>query len=71
MGQSAIPGLILNDVESLFLDTVQKGAPLAELLLPDQLHLSEKGHDLYFKSIYPLVEQAVSELIGVNAHLSL
>ncbi len=35
---------------------------LSELLLDDGLHLSEKGHDEYFKLLYPVV---LSEIIAI------
>ena len=56
------PRVILNDVEKAF-RTYTNGnrERLLELLLPnpDLLHLSERGHDLYFEVVYPAVEAAV------------
>lgn len=59
----------LNDVEQAF-KTYTEDRPdlLAELLLPapDLLHLSERGHDLYFEIVYPVLEAAVLELIKAD-----
>lgn len=33
---------------------------LEELLLPDGIHLSKKGHDLYFEITYPILSRAVA-----------
>ena len=42
----------------------QKKCSLDELLLPsDLLHLSKKGHDLYYTFIYPKIESAVRDLL--------
>lgn len=56
----------LNDIESEFFKAIQENRhSLAELLLPgDNLHLSKKGHDLYYSLIYPKIENAVSEIIS-------
>ena len=55
----------LNDIETVFKQhTNNSRAALLELLLPDLLHLSEAGHDLYLKSVYPQVLQAARERIG-------
>ena len=58
--------VVFNDVEQRFLDHVgQEREKLKELLLPsDQLHLGEKGHDLYLDYTYPRVEGAVLELLN-------
>jgi acyl-CoA thioesterase-1 len=55
--------VVLTDVETIFKSHAggDRGA-LLRLLLPDLLHLSEEGHDLYFKSIYPIAVKAVREL---------
>ena len=55
----------LNDVEKVFREYVgDDKTRLAELLLPepDGLHLSQKGHDLYFEAIYPRLKTAVQQL---------
>lgn len=56
--------VILTDVEKQFLSRIKgEREKLLSLLLPDLLHLSESGHDLYFETVYPAVERAVLELI--------
>jgi len=56
----------LNDVETdIFKKIEQKKCSLDELLLPsDLLHLSKKGHDLYYTFIYPKIENAVRDLLS-------
>ena len=58
--------VVLNDVEQCFLDHVgEDREKLRELLLPaDQLHLSQKGHDLYLDYTYPRIEEAVLDLLN-------
>ena len=56
-------GAQLIDMEKVFLDVISNGTPLSELLLPDGIHLSQKGHDLYFKEICPIVMNAVKDLM--------
>lgn len=59
------PGhLSLNDVEKHFLRQVRTNKQqLSELLLDDQLHLSEAGHDAYYRITEPLVEHAVRGML--------
>lgn len=47
--------VLLIDVERHFFTLMNKGADLANLLLPDGLHLSEQGHDVYFDFVYPII----------------
>lgn len=55
----------LNDIEEVFKTyTNNSREQLLSLLLPDLLHLSERGHDLYFKVIHPVIEEAILELIN-------
>jgi acyl-CoA thioesterase I len=61
--------VILNDIEKVFKNYMEDNLDrLSELLLPppDLLHLSERGHDLYFEIVYPVLESTVLELIKVN-----
>jgi len=39
---------------------------LCDLILPfpDLLHLSEKGHVVYAKSIFPFIENAIQEVLN-------
>ncbi len=63
--------VVLNDIERFFLEhSSGDRKKLEELLLPapDLLHLSDKGHELYYRYIGPVVEAAVNELLeGVPA----
>ena len=57
--------VILNDVEEAFRAyTRNNREQLLNLLLPDLLHLNEHGHDLYFHVIYPVIKEAILELIN-------
>jgi acyl-CoA thioesterase-1 len=67
--------VLLNDLEKAFFNYIRAGkGQVSDLLLPDLLHLSEKGHELYFETVCPLVTKVVEELackqevaaIGVN-----
>lgn len=55
------PFAYLNDIENSF--SCFSLNELSTLVLSDLLHLSEKGHDLYFQTTYPLVEKVVKELL--------
>lgn len=53
----------LNDMETIFAQhVVGRTENLHHLLLPDLLHLSEEGHDLYYSILQPLVTKAVRDL---------
>ncbi|GAA0599801.1 SGNH/GDSL hydrolase family protein [Caenispirillum bisanense] len=54
--------VVLNDVGPRF-DAYTEGNPsrLSDLLLEDGLHLSVKGHDIYFDLIYPKIMNIVSD----------
>lgn len=59
---------VLNDVERVFLEHLSHAdEAIDDLLLDDRLHLSERGHDLYFASCAPVVEK---ELIRVEEFLA-
>src|SRR4029077_19967664 len=54
-------------LEKAFDDRVRKGSvQLFDLLLPDKLHLSELGHDIYFTEYYPHVEAALRAVAGIS-----
>lgn len=58
--------VILTDVEREFEKFIQGDEKrLHSLLLPepDLLHLSEAGHDLYFKAVYPTIERSLLEIL--------
>jgi lysophospholipase L1-like esterase len=49
--------IIFNDLEQVFTECLEKEkVKLEDCLLPDKLHLSVKGHDLYYDYICPRVE---------------
>lgn len=54
----------LLDIEKHFKSIAKSKKQLAELLLPDNLHLSIKGHQVYFNYVYPIIEKAVKECAG-------
>ena len=57
--------VILNDIEYRFQCILeQEQYPLGEYLLEDGLHLSEKGHDVYYKSIIPVLESTIDEVLA-------
>nr|ABQ76010.1 lipolytic enzyme, G-D-S-L [uncultured haloarchaeon] len=56
--------IVLHDVESKFREKIQESEmSLNELVLPDNLHLSEQGHDLYFEFVLPQIQAAVQQLL--------
>jgi len=60
------PQIILNDVEFIFEEyTKQNREQLLSLLLPDLIHLSEKGHNIYYDYICPKIENEIKQLITV------
>ena len=57
--------VVLNDIEAAFgRYTGGSAEALLRLLLPDLLHLSEAGHNIYFDFVYPEVIKAVREVAG-------
>jgi len=55
--------VIFSDVEACFNEQLRTGASADDYLLPDQLHLSEKGHRLYHDYLSPVINRAVLELL--------
>lgn len=52
------------DVEKIFDDKTRKGVEeLSKYLLEDGIHLSKKGHDLYYESISSKIVNAVTSLL--------
>lgn len=47
--------LLLVDIYQRFLDKYKENDQLGSCLLPDQLHLSEKGHNEYYQVLYPII----------------
>jgi lysophospholipase L1-like esterase len=54
----------LIDMERVFQQRIESGVSLGDLLLPDGIHLSLAGHELYYNTVCPVLERAVSELSG-------
>lgn len=55
--------LTLIDIEKRWSDLIQLGEiRLEDLLLPDGVHLSKKGHDEYFSQVMPIVLEALQNL---------
>ncbi len=62
------PPVKLIDVGQEFQNHLDRhAAVMEEFILPDLIHLSEKGHDIYYSVVQPLVERAVIEMIAVAA----
>jgi lysophospholipase L1-like esterase len=56
--------VILNDVEEAFWRHMGNNRErLLALLLPDSLHLNERGHELYFDVVYSLIEDVTLKSI--------
>ncbi len=58
--------VILNDMERVFRIQAPNRDELLKLLLPDKLHLSERGHDLYFTTLYPRIVDVVRNLYNAD-----
>jgi acyl-CoA thioesterase I len=57
--------IVLADIEQCIKNmTTQGDFQLQDILLPDCLHLSLYGHELYFDFIYPIIETEVISLIN-------
>lgn len=56
IGTTFGPPVQLIDIEAAFEQRIRnENIPLSHLLLPDALHLSVKGHDIYFQEVWPVV----------------
>jgi acyl-CoA thioesterase-1 len=53
--------VILNDIERKIKERFTTDDQLAQLLLPDLLHLSIQGHSVYFELVYPIVLEMINE----------
>jgi lysophospholipase L1-like esterase len=52
----------LIDIEKYWFDKLKKGLKIEDLVLPDNVHLSVLGHNLYVEIVYPYLEKAVKKL---------
>lgn len=60
-----LSGVDLIDIESVFLAATSGDRDkLMRYLLPDGVHLSPAGHDLYAETICPFLESAIASLAG-------
>ena len=54
-------GATLVDIEKYFFEDMSNAGNTPEdYVLPDLLHLNEKGHDLYAQIVYPVLEKIIS-----------
>ncbi|VEG89666.1 SGNH/GDSL hydrolase family protein [Legionella spiritensis] len=62
-------GVTLIDIEQIFHSQYKNHSrSLEELLLPDGLHLSVLGHDLYYKTIKPYINEVLNNVIKKEAY---
>lgn len=52
--------IILIDVEEVFYNEIKEGKELKTFLLEDKVHLNLQGHYLYYKCVYPFLEEAIN-----------
>jgi acyl-CoA thioesterase I len=56
--------ILFNDIETAFHQTTGGNrAQLLRYLLPDMLHLSEDGHDLYYDIVHPPIAACIERLL--------
>lgn len=59
----AYEDVYFTDIEKAFIDYAKThNVPLHDLVLPDGVHLSEKGHEVYFDEIYSVVKPVVARM---------
>ncbi len=63
MMQARGDGVIFNDVERHFEHKMANGLRLDDCLLPDRLHLSLKGHQLYHEFLSPVIGSTVRDVL--------
>lgn len=65
---AARAGVLLNDIEHVFMQAIGGDREkLAHLLLPDGLHLSPAGHDIYFDRLSPLIDANIRSIVAAPA----
>ena len=57
------PFVLFQDIEAHFKAIPDKQQPTEPFLLSDGLHLSAKGHELYYQLMYPIIQNAVDAVI--------
>ncbi len=55
--------VVFNDVEAYFNEQIRQGVDINECLLPDRLHLSKIGHQIYYDFLSPVIIKGVQELL--------
>ncbi|HZZ79721.1 MAG TPA: SGNH/GDSL hydrolase family protein [Gemmataceae bacterium] len=64
VARSAGADVYFNDIEAIFDRTTGRNRErLLPFLMPDLLHLSEKGHDLYYDSVHALYAKCVHRFL--------
>lgn len=53
--------VVLIDIEKHIKDNFNRDE-FEDLLLPDFLHLSKKGHDIYFQIVYPVIKNVIQNV---------
>jgi acyl-CoA thioesterase I len=61
---SSPEGVRLNDIAAACEAAVRDGMTVRRLVLADGLHLSEEGHDLYFRTVQPSLADCVRRLLA-------
>jgi len=67
VAQGAGADVQLNDIETHFRKTIGANPRnVTRLVLPDLLHLSEEGHDLYYDIVHPPIAACVQRLLSAG-----
>ena len=57
--------VVLIDLEKAILEPVREGTvSVADMVLPDGLHLSPRGHDIYFETVGPILLPRIREVLA-------
>lgn len=56
--------VIFVDVEKEFINYCKLGYRIEAFTLPDEIHLSTKGHELYLEIIYPYMKRCVKKILN-------
>jgi len=56
--------VMFHDIEEHFQSLIGDGAAMSQFLLSDGLHLSQKGHEQYYKVMLPSIQRSVDYLIS-------
>jgi lysophospholipase L1-like esterase len=65
VARSADPRVQFIDIEAVFREAIGTDPDGARrYVLADGLHLSEEGHDLYYRAVYPRLSACVRQFLG-------